>query len=1399
MSAANFFDDVAEEGSDDGSDNGSDVGRRNKKDRFEDSSEEEDDDDDDEARREVEEGFIDDDEEDGDEVRQRKKERRKRRREERDEDEGLDEDDLDLIGERPAGSREKNGLKRLKRRHRTEEPDKPSGGLRNIFDEMDEEDDDDGALREYASRNALAHEFDDFIEQDEDGEDGADDEDIRVGPRKSAFDTLQGLESQLDEATVEDLRAVFGDGDEYDWAIDAQEDDEIDRANQQAVELKDIFDPAQLKEMMLTEEDDRIRSTDIPERLQIARGRFLDEELSPEEQAQRISDEADWISTLMWPQKRSEIFTPELLEPFKRVVRQVLTFFNVDNLEAPFISQHRKDYLIHSVEIPDPSGQETTITHAAKMLTQSELWEVLELDLKFRGLLERKRAQWKTYEIVKESTGKPDEIIEELLKAPVNPDEIQDLHDYMYFQYAAQLKDNNTRDGPDGRKAARTPTTVFERVQSSPAYSVVRGFGVDPEKLAQSAFDGGRGGFTEDPEDRPDDMADKFTDERNFPTGSVVLRVAKATFAEQLSCSPRMRKLLRQAYYMTGRIDCVRTTKGMQEISKTDKEWEFKYLRNQQIASFGQRPELFLRMLDAEQRGLVEVRIRLEDKDRLRRDLRQRLESDNLSDAASDWNVLRREALDVALEKLGRVMVKGVKETLKDTCENKLARKCRNEFSTRLDQAPYRPKGDSKGGRSRVFVLTNGAGRDRDGTLIHWAMVDPGTGMIDHGQFTDLRSANQDRGIPAGADVDSFVNVVDKYGPDLIGISGFSPDTANLHKDLTNIINDRDLVINFEDADGNSQQERHPVLYLNDETARHYYLSDLARQEHPALEPMTRYCIGIARYAHGPLKEYAILGSAVSEVKFDTYQDLIPKSKLLAYLETALVDITNIVGVDLLEAMEDFRTASLLPFICGLGKRKADALMKAVRRTKAEGKLKMRSDLVGDADRGITPAVGAQVYFNCASFLHLPFDHMETDTNYLDSTRIHPEDYDLASKMTADALDLDEEDVAAEKNEGGEWAVLRMLVREEKQDKVNDLLLDMYGEQLESGFGQRKRAMLNVIREELVDPLEELRADFILMNEDDVFAMLTGETPETLSDGMNVPAKIKKSFADHVLLTLGCGVEGTVSETDFPSWVGPGKREPRDAFSPHQPVVARVLHLNRKQFTAQLTMREEMLSRPTRAEMDRDPDEWDEAQEERDQRDLQKQEEKVEQRIQRFIKHPLFQSCNSKQAEEFLSTQPVGALVIRPSSKGPDHLTVTWKVAQTVYQHIDVMELDKDNDYALGKTLKIGNYSYSDLDELIANHVMAMAKKVQEIKADDRYNDGTKQQAGTCLEFVVLNCVTNTRNRGLAEQLHGGQPAAVHVRLLPQQQVPRLLPPLLQGQRQGGHCDVAGQGDSECV
>ena len=1145
--------------------------------------------------------------------------------------------------------------------------------------------------------------------------------------------------SGLDEIAVEDMNKVFGTGFEYDWALELEDQEEQDEQRRsdpgdsealKAGELNEVFEPSQLKDKMMTNEDNLIRDFDEPERFQIARQPYKHLLLTDDQ----VTEESVWITNLMLPKKR---LTGDLREPFEKSVAKVLEFMVKEDAEVPFIFQHRKDYLIHAAKVaitPDPynPGAPQYVVSAEKLLNQSDLWDIFDLDLKFRALVDKRNALERIYANLKSLADLHDPVFEEMLPAAVTMEELQDVQDYLNFQHSSLLSDLAAAKGAgtNGAASHRRPgasKVLFERVRKSKVYGLVQAFGITADAFAQNALKKeGRRQYTEDPTERPDDLADseRILDPPDYSSGRQCLRAAKVMFAEEIALSPKMRKVMRQAYYTNGVIECFRTEKGLRKIDDQHPNYDFKYLRNQKLSDIAREPDLFLRMIKAEEDGLVDVKVQLKNYENFKARLYKDLESDNFSEIADAWNRERREALDMALLKLNQIMTRGVKENMKSECENQVAKTCREEFLKKLDQAPYKPKGMVLGTVPRVLALSNGHG-NLGKVEVFWAWVDDDGRMLEEGQFRDLDPGNAETGAPEGFDVQNLVELVERRKPDVIAVSGFSTQTYELCKQIEEIVRQKDLRgSDYEDEDGNDRSDKLEVVVVNDEVARIYQNSERANREHPNTETLTKYCFALAKYVQNPMKEYAALGKDIASISFHPSQKHLPEEKIIKQLETAMADMVNLCGVDINEAMSDSYTANLLPYVCGLGPRKASALLKKIAYN--GGVVGSRTELIidpGSGRKGLEP----RVWNNCASFLYIEFDSSEPESDYLDNTRVHPEDYDLGRKMAADALELDEEDIEAEQQENGPGAIVRKLIKDDAQEKVNDLILEEYAEQLERNFNQRKLSTLDTIRAPSQLPYEELRRNFTLLSTDEIFTMFTGETRDSLCEGMIVPAFIIRVTDDHIDVKLDCGVKGIVQSDKVSSR---SELSLRQMYSPQQTVQAKLIRLDRKHFSAHFSLREEDLRRPYRKEIDRMRDEWDDEQERTDKERLVEKND-VSGRTQRVIKHPLFRPFNSAQAQEYLGSQSCGDVVIRPSSKGLDHLAVTWKVSDNIYQHIDVLELDKSSQFSSGTTFKIGGrYSYSDLDELLVNHVKAMARKVDEMMQHDKYQNTSKAETG---------------------------------------------------------------------
>lgn len=377
----------------------------------------------------------------------------------------------------------------------------------------------------------------------------------------------------------------------------------------------------------------------------------------------------------------------------------------------------------------------------------------------------------------------------------------------------------------------------------------------------------------------------------------------------------------------------------------------------------------------------------------------------------------------------------------------------------------------------------------------------------------------------------------------------------------------------------------------------------------------------------------------------------------------------------------------------------------------------------------------------------LEAENPETQPDPLDMTRIHPADYEFAQKMCQDALDLDAEDVA---DQHKSQAVQQLMMDDDRARKMGELNVDDFAFNLQAQGEGNKRHTLQEIVSEIISYRADRRPEFVLPSEWEILQMLTGENSRTIGKGMKVTATVRKAFSSRVFCTLDSGIDA-ILERDFVS-DDPNIPENDVLFKPKQPIKAVIVDCSPALFTVRLSTREsEMRQSVEFLQPFRDEPYIDHRlQVEWEQRAAMKKRRQAG-KVKRVVNHPNWHIMNSGQAEQFLASQQRGDVVIRPSSKGNDHIAVTWKVDDDVYQHIDVEELDKPNEYTLGRILRIGGkYSYSDLDELIINHVKATARKFDELQNHEKYRP--EDELGKLGFFAAAALIY----RGLLEELRSG-------------------------------------------
>lgn len=816
----------------------------------------------------------------------------------------------------------------------------------------------------------------------------------------------------------------------------------------------------------------------------------------------------------------------------------------------------------------------------------------------------------------------------------------------------------------------------------------------------------------------------------------------------------------------------------------------------------------FLMMLQAESDNLVNIEVELPEE--VQKDfedhLYQAFDSEGLSEISQRWNTLRRDVIKMALNEslvnCGRIWVR---EWLKEECSEWLCRTCESALDRRLNAAPYRSRSmmarqafpsddddndsdngvdnenDSKSNRTpSVLAVSHGQGDPRRDAVAA-VFIDAAGRFRAHTTFDHLNLPNpeqqaaleakqaqelaraQRRGEAAPDFLtprQRFVNLLERLRPDVIVINGFSPRTIQLKQQIESLAEEATAKIIADNSIPPEQSDKahFDVVYVHDDTARLLMHSERSIAEFPDLKPLQRYCMGLARYAQSPVLEFAALGDDLIAINFDPNQRFVSKERLRTYLERSIVSTVNEIGVDLNKAVGDVYYRNLLPFVCGLGPRKARALVDAISK-KLEGTVVNRRGLL---DHQI---LSWPIFVNAAAFLQMNFtaadlgirvDRIESSEkekrlpDVLDRTRIHPEDYKYARKMAADALNLDEEDL-----EGEHLSQPCALLFEDRDAgrKLRELDLDSYAEVLLKTSGERKRLTLQQCTDELLHPYGELRDHFKLPSQDEMLTILTGETSRTLDRESIVNVNVAGIYLTHVTVRLDCGIEGTINEQyliplELEEYANMGQKppKPRDLVKRDQTLKAQIIDIDKDKLQVELTAKPSHLAAAEGVRLQNvsvavDPRYWNAERAAKDKRqaEFRRQAAKNRSKAARSVKHPNFRNFKAGQAEEFLANQPRGAVIVRPSSKGNDHLAVTWKVENGVFQHLDVLELEKENEYTLGKILRVMNVTYNELDELIVNHVNPMARMVEMMLNHEKYK-GSEQELE---QFLTNWCLAN--------------------------------------------------------
>ncbi|XP_073971663.1 transcription elongation factor Spt6 isoform X2 [Rhodnius prolixus] len=1359
----------------------------------------------------------------------------KRKKHDEDFDDRLEDEDYDLLEENLGHKIERR--KRFKRLRRLEDEESEGEGGEDegeereaIANELFEGSDHDDELS--STRGGLQQ--DRYDEEDVEG-DYSDADDFIVDDEGRPIADKRKKRKIFSDAALQEAQDIFGvdfdyddfekygedeyeedEEDEYDDIDDEAEETERRRKPKKTTKKKptrksifEIYEPSELKRGHFTDFDNTIRNTDMPERMQLREVPVT----SVPEGSDELDEEAEWIykqafcrpttSSQEWGATTDARGRPKKDPQTVGKIKKALDFMRNHHFEVPFIAFYRKEYVLPELNIND-------------------LWRVFKYDAKWCRLRMRKMALLKLMEKMRDYQG--EELLKDInaaipdnvrvitdediqrLKNVQTTEELKDVHSHFLMYYAQDVKKmlevvrakereaakerarqekKNNEDGEEDNADGETrpedeeeeddappPEPIKHTIRSGP-YSICRNagiggfakrFGLTPEQFGENLRDNYQRHDVEQEAGMPLEVAKEYCSPK-FPTPEDVLKAGQFMVATQLARDPLVRNCMRDTFFERAVINVAPTKKGLKEVDENHPCYSLKYIKGKPVRDLGGDQYLKLHMANEDKllKVVISDHISGHTTTSYIEEVKQLYYRDEFMQHVQEWNNIRQLCVEMALKKmLVPELIKDLHSRLLEESKEFVLRSCARRIYNWIKVAPFNVEfGDeddddwdtSKGIRVMALAFVP------DLSIASFTcMISPDGECTDYLRLPHLlkrkNSFRQEEKLLKEADLLALKNFISSKRPHAIVIGGESREALMIAADIKEIVNN--LV---EDE----QFPQLPVEIMDNELAKIYANSLKGESDFRDYPLLLRQAISLARRLQDPLVEFSQLCTPDDEIlclRFHPLQDQLSRDELLETVTLEFVNRTNEVGVDINEVVASPYCGNLVQFVCGLGPRKGATLIKILKQTNQ--RLENRTQLV------TTCHMGPKVFINCAGFIKIDTnalgDSTEAYVEVLDGSRVHPETYEWARKMAVDALEYDDEDA----NPAG--ALEEIL---EKPEKLKDLDLDAFAEELERQSFGNKSITLYDIRSELNHRYKDLRVPYQSPGPELLFDMLTKETPETFYIGKLITATVigishrkpekdqldqanpvrndetglwqcpfclKNDFpelsevwnhfdaggcpgqATGVRIKLDNGVMGYIHIKNLSD---KHVSDPTQRVLRGQLIHCRIMKIDVERFSIEAASKSSILADKNHEWRPQKDPYYDHEAESKDiehEENLKKNKQKLTY-IKRVIVHPAFHNISFVEAEKLMANMEPGEVIVRPSSKGADHLTVTWKVAENICQHIDVREEGKENAFSLGQSLWIGSEEFEDLDEIIARHINPMASYVRDIFAFKYYKD----------------------------------------------------------------------------
>ncbi|KAK8480758.1 hypothetical protein V6N13_092320 [Hibiscus sabdariffa] len=1325
----------------------------------------EDDEEDDEGQDEYEnDGFIVDDvddeevdeERDDSDVERRKKKKKRKKKEAED----LDEDDYELLRENdvnvPKGSKK---FKRLKKAQRgldeerfglsDDEFDGRMKGGRTAEEKLKRTlfGDDDGQPLEDIPED------EEQLEEEEDGDMGEEDEmaDFIVDEddlpgasvrRKKMKSKKSRHAFDVSSSALKEAQDIFGDVDEL-LLLRKQG---LDYSDQKGRRLEDQFEPAVLSEKYMTEKDDEIRMIDIPERMQISE----ESTGSPPTDEESIIEESTWMhkqltsgAVPLFGKERTDISIN------KDDIMRFLDFTHVHKLEIPFIAMYRKEECPSLLQDPETQEVDDDQDKSDKTPTikwHRVLWAIRDLDRKWLLLQKRKSGLLSHYNkrFEEESCRIYDEtrlnlnqqLFESILKDLKDAGSEREVDDVdAKFNLHFPPGEVGVDEGQYKRPKRRSQ---YGTCYKAGLWEVANKFGYSAQQLgSQLSLEKLHYDELEDPKETPEELASNFTCAM-FETPQSVLKGSRHMAALEISCEPSVKKYVRNIYMEKAVVSTSPTPDGKIAIDSFHQFAGVKWLREKPLSKFEDAQWLLIQK--AEEEKLLQVTFKLLENtlDDLIKECNERYLSNGVSKSAQQWNEQRKQILSDALFGfLLPSMEKEARSLLASIAKSWLLLEYGKDLWNKVSVGPYKRKeNDSNSDEEaapRVMACCWGPGKP----ATTFVMLDSSGEVLDvlyTGSLT-LRSQNVNDQQRKKNDQQRVLKFMTDHQPHVVVLGAVNLSCTRLKDDIYEIIF---KMVEENPRDVGHEMDELSIVYGDESLPRLYENSRISADQLPGTSGIVKRACALGRYLQNPLAMVATLCGPEKEIlswKLNPLENFLTTDEKYSVIEQVLVDVTSQVGLDVNLAASHEWLFAPLQFISGLGSRKATSLQRSLVRV---GTIFTRKDFLQ------AHGLSKNVFINAVAFLRVRRSGLATNSSQfidlLDDTRIHPESYIVAQEL---AKDVYNEDLKGGNDDDDALEMAIEHVRD-RPSLLKSLRLDKYLESkkkfLESMKRQNMRETFYDIRRELIQGFQDWRKPFKEPSQDEEFYLISGETEDTLAEGRILQATVRRVQGGRAICALESGLTGMIMKEDY---ADEDITELSDRLHEGDILTCKIKSIQKNRYQVFLVCKDsEMRSTWHQQVQNLDPYYREERSSiQSDQEKACKEREMAKKHFKpRMIVHPRFQNITADEAMEYLSDKDPGESIFRPSSRGPSFLTLTLKVYDGIYAHKDIVEGGKEHKditslLRIGKTLKIGEDTFEDLDEVMDRYIDPLVSHLKALLSYRKFRKGTKSEVDELLRI----------------------------------------------------------------